>query len=150
MSIPDPFDFSVDTRGDDTPSPPGLRPRPRRPGRPRPARDAEDFVATTGRAPARIQLRWLGLSITTSVIATVMALLYGVAVPVAFLCWALAGPVSIGLLAVHILRATAVRASPATYTESGTTTLLYWSAVAVAAVGIGLSAWQIADWAGRL
>jgi len=125
MSGPDPFSFDTGTQ---TGGPP----------------------AAAGAFPARIPLWWLGLGIATSVVAAVGALLYGRAVPVAFLCWVLAGPVSIGLLAVHVLRATAVRAGPTTYTESGATVPLYWTALAVAAIGIGLSAWQIADWVGRL
>jgi len=150
MVNPDPFDFGTDTQPGGPPSPPARGRRPWRSARPTSHRAKGDAAAAAGAAPARIPLRWLGLGIVTSVVAAVVALLYGTAVPVAFLCWALAGPVAIGLLGVHVLRATSVRAGPATYTESGATVPLYWTALAVAAIGIGLSAWQIADWAGRL
>jgi hypothetical protein len=67
----------------------------------------------------------------------------------AFVAWALAGPIAIGMLAAFSRSDIRERARPI-YSSRPSTSTLYWSAVVVAAIGIGISAWQIADWAGRL
>lgn len=120
-----PFDFSDITQG----RPTGFGPGP----------------ITAGHPP----VRWLVAGIVVAAVAVVTAAVFGRSVPVAFAAWALAGPVAIGLLAVFAVRDTRERSRPL-YTSPSWTPTLYWSVIVVAAVGIALSAWRIADWAGRL
>jgi hypothetical protein len=62
--------------------------------------------------------------------------------------WVVCGPVAIGLLAVHTTMDTKRRAAPF-YSQPGWTAVVYWSVMIVAFAGVGISAWSIAQWAGR-
>jgi hypothetical protein len=137
MTVRDPFDFSA---GD----------RPSAPPPPSAPRRSVAGAGPRGAVAPRVSLLWLGLGIATAATAAAVALWFGAVAPIAIVCWVLAGPVAIGLLAVHVLRATAVRAGPTAWTEPRAAVPLYWTALAVSAIGIGISAWRIADWAGRL
>jgi len=138
MTVRDPFDFSAGDRPSAPPPPPSA---PRR---------SVAGAGPRGAVAPRVSLLWLGLGIATAATAAAVALWFGAVAPIAIVCWVLAGPVAIGLLAVHVLRATAVRAGPTAWTEPRAAVPLYWTALAVSAIGIGISAWRIADWAGRL
>lgn len=70
-------------------------------------------------------------------------------VPLAFTGWLVAGPVAIGLLAVHSVRRVSAQSAALVSVRSVRTTALYWVVLLVAAGGIGLGAWRIADWVAR-
>ena len=97
----------------------------------------------------RTPIVWLASATALGLVAAVVAGLFGDRVGLAFTSWALAGPVAIGLLAVHALRDTALRTRLG-YDRRSIATGLYAAAVGAAALGIGLSAFWIAVWAGRL
>jgi hypothetical protein len=107
-----------------------------------------DGVLTAGRPPTG----WLAGALAAAVagvVAVSVAVLLRISPWPAFAAWALAGPIAIGMLAAFSRSDIRQRARPI-YSARSSASVLYWSAVAVAAIGIGLSAWQIADWAGRL
>ncbi|WP_433799563.1 hypothetical protein [Actinomycetospora sp. CA-084318] len=76
-----------------------------------------------------------------------IAFLLGVTVLWAFVGWALAGPVAVGSLAFYMLRDTRERAKPI---YSGDATWLYGVALVAIGIGVVVSAWRIAQWAGQL
>jgi hypothetical protein len=84
-----------------------------------------------------------------AVVCAVAAAVIGESPQVAFAAWVGAGPVAIGLLAAFSVQDTAQRARPV-YSAQPWTRALYWAVVVLAAIGIGISAWQLALWAGRL
>lgn len=101
-------------------------------------------------------VRWLGAALAVAVIALVVVVVAvlttdtsGERIVVMTVGWVLAGPAAIGLLAVHARADAADQAArivaPPTWARA-----LYWVVLAVAFVGIGISAVSIADWAGRL
>lgn len=63
--------------------------------------------------------------------------------------WLLAGPAAIGALAVYN-RVDTRRRTASIYSAPAWTARLYWVVLAACLVGIALSAWQIASWAGRI
>lgn len=105
----------------------------------------------SGVEQGRTPLAWvLGAFLVTlvGIGATLLTFALG---PVAWavLGWLLAGPVAALLLAQHMVADTRERTRP-TYDGSSFLHGTYWVSVALAAVGIVLGAWQIAEWAGRL
>jgi hypothetical protein len=116
----------------------------------------DDMVDRAQRVPlvdpyvvVRTPVVWLLAAIGLGLAGAVLAAFLGESIQLALLAWALAGPLAIGLLAVHSLRDTTLRARLG-YDERSTAGTLYATTVLVAAVGIGISAWRIAEWAGRL
>lgn len=67
----------------------------------------------------------------------------------AFAGWALSGPAAALVLAKYMITDTKERALPV-YQPSKPSQVVYWTAVGFAALGVLVSAWQIADWFGRL
>lgn len=63
--------------------------------------------------------------------------------------WLLAGPIAIGALAMYS-RIDTKRRSDAVYSAPTWAGALYWAVLAACLVGIGVGAWQLALWAGRL
>lgn len=108
-----------------------------------------DAVPSDLYAIVRTPVIWLAAASVLGLAAAVIAAIWGDSIQLAFTAWVLAGPVAIGLLAVHSLRDTALRTRLG-YDQRQGAVALYIVAVAAAAVGIGLSAWRIAEWAGRL
>lgn len=105
----------------------------------------------SGLEQGRTPLGWvLGafVVVLVGVGATLLAVALG-PVAWAFLGWSMAGPVAALLLAQHMVADTKERTLP-TYDASRFLQGTYWLSVALAAVGIVLGAWQIAEWAGRL
>jgi hypothetical protein len=92
---------------------------------------------------------WLILALVLGLVAAVVAWIFGASLWIALGMWVLAGPIAIGLLALFTQRDVQQRAKPI-YDAPSWIPVLYWSAIVAAAVGIGVSAWNIADWAGRL
>lgn len=92
---------------------------------------------------------WLVAALVVALAATVGALLLGADIGVAFLCWVLAGPAAIGLIAVFVLRDTLARSRPLYIRPPWMTPLRVVTVLAVV-VGIAAGAWRIADWWGRL
>lgn len=84
-----------------------------------------------------------------SLVAAVAAGVAGAAVPVALVSWVLAGPLAIGLLAVFVTRDARAQTRPV-YVRPDWIGALYGVTIVIAAAGILLSAWRIADWVGRL
>lgn len=91
---------------------------------------------------------WLLAALVVGLVAVVIALTLGASVLYAVGAWLLAGPVAIGLLAVFTQQDVRRRSLPI-YAAPHWLPALYWSAVAVAGVGVLASAWNIAEWAGR-
>lgn len=81
------------------------------------------------------------------VLGALVAYLLGETTVWAFVAWALAGPVAVALLAFYVYRDTRQRAR-AVY--SGDATWLYWIALVAIGLGVVVSAWRIAQWAGQL
>ncbi|OYN92350.1 hypothetical protein [Parenemella sanctibonifatiensis] len=80
--------------------------------------------------------------------AGVVALIFG-HIAVAFICWALAGPVAIGMIGLYVRGDSKARAS-GLYASPGFVQPLYWVTVVVCLLCILAPAWRIAEWAGRL
>jgi hypothetical protein len=92
---------------------------------------------------------WLLGAVAAGLVGAVTAGLWGNAVIVAVLAWMAAGPIGVGLIGVHS-RVDTLRRAGSVYTSPLWAPVLYWTAVVVVAVGIGLAAWSLADWVGRL
>jgi hypothetical protein len=107
-----------------------------------------DGVLTAGSPPTGWLVGAVGAAVA-GVAAVAVAIVLRISPWPAIAAWALAGPIAIGLLGAFSRSDIRQRARPI-YSARASASALYWSAVAVAVIGIGLSAWQIADWAGRL
>ena len=92
----------------------------------------------------------LVLGSVLAVLAVAAGALLGRSVVVAVVGWAVAGPVVIGLLALHVRRETTAQARLFAEQPSAAVRLLYWGVVAAALTGIVVNALRIAEWAGRL
>ncbi len=97
----------------------------------------------------RTPLVWLLAATVLGLAGAALALLLGEQIGMALGAWVLAGPVAIGLLAVHSLRDTALRTRLG-YDPRTAATAFYAVAIVAAAAGITVSAVRIAEWAGRL
>ncbi len=104
-------------------------------------------VLAQGKPPVR-WLAFAGLAAVAGIAFAVFSL-GGASVLFAFVGWVLAGLLAFGLLAMFSVSDTRRRAMSA-YAESRSVVNVYRVVVAVAIVGVGLGAWSIADWAGRL
>lgn len=151
MAGPDPFDFegaSRQPRPAVPSSPYGSGPPPVGPVAAGPPGGVPEF-ARARRGAVGPPVGWLVAALVVAAGAAVVALLLGTDVPVAFLCWVLAGPGAIGLISVFVLRDTRARSLPL-YIRPPWIGALYAVAVLAVVAGIGASAWRIADWWGRL
>lgn len=92
---------------------------------------------------------WCALAGVAALAGIALAVLGTGSTKLAFVGWAVAGPLAIGLLAAHTLFDTKQRAKPF-YSQPGWAAPVYWVVLAVAFVGVGLCSWSIADWAARL
>lgn len=111
--------------------------------------DAPPAAASGADVLGRPPVLWLVLGLVAAALGAVAAAVLGASSTIAFGAWAASGPLAIGLLAVFALGDTRQRARPV-YNSPAWAPVLYWSVIAVAALGIGLSAWRIAEWAGQL
>ena len=101
-----------------------------------------------GRSP----VGWVAVAVAVATAATVIAVLafwLGASIGWSWLAWVLAGPAAIGLLARYTITDTRRRALPL-YDAARLAPSLYWTTVVVAFLGIGFSAWTIAEWWARL
>lgn len=120
-----------------------------------PADPFADAGASTGWSGASSSLVAARPPIVLLVIALVLAVVAGVvslllAQPVvAILCWVVAGPIAIGLLAAFVRKDTYAR-SAGLYAAPGFVRPLYWLAIVGCLLAIWAPAWRIADWVGRL
>jgi hypothetical protein len=105
---------------------------------------------TSGRAVGRPPIGWLVAALAVGATGAVLAGFWGAVVAFAVAGWLLSGPAAIGLLAVFTQQDVRERAMPLYLSSPGRTRTLYAATTAVAALGIGLGAWYIAQWAGRL
>lgn len=106
---------------------------------------------TAAVAQGKPPVQWLayaGLAAVIGIALTVVSVSGG-SVLFAFVGWALAGLLAFGMLAMFTTLDTRKRAM-SVYAKSRLAERAYGVAVAVAAVGVVLGAWSIADWAGRL
>lgn len=106
-------------------------------------------------APAQMRTApatWLTAGGAAAVIGLTVAVVAMIALdsgPVAVLAWILGGPVAIGLLAVFTHRDTQARAS-AFYSEPTWISISTRVVLVTSCIAVILSAWNIADWIGRL
>lgn len=99
---------------------------------------------TFSKAPVHWLLAGLVVAVLALVVASVWREITG-----GVLGWVLAGPVAIGLLCLFSVRDAKARENP-WYAISSGATWWYRALVVVALVGIGVSAWTIADFVARL
>ena len=104
--------------------------------------------STNSLTVARPPLALFGLAIALAATGAVIAGVWGDALVAAGVGWLLAGPLAIGLLAIYTLVDTRRRAD-AVYSAPSWTGAVYWTVVAVCLIGISISAWHLALWAGR-
>lgn len=110
-----------------------------------PANLGPDGLPAIGRPP----VVWLYAALGAAVVGLVIALLLNEPIGLVFVGWFVAGPVAIGLLAAFSVFDTRRQAQPI-YDPVDWAKTLYYVVVAVAMLGVLLSAWWIAQWAGRL
>ena len=104
----------------------------------------ETIGITVNRPPVLILAACVGLAL----VAALGAWLSG-AVLVAFLCWALAGPVAMGLLALF-QNQDAIAQSRGVYARQSWVTPAFYAGVVVCLMAVCVCAFRIAMWAGRL
>lgn len=155
MGTRDPFDF--ESRSPAPRVEPVRAPEPSR-GRPGGGHGGGPGSGPAGGAPVFDRLPrgaagppagWLVAALVVALAAAAGALVLGADIGVAFLCWVLAGPAAIGLIAVFVLRDTLARSRPLYIRPPWMTPLRVVTVLAVVA-GIAAGAWRIADWWGRL
>ena len=105
--------------------------------------------AGDGQMIGRPPFVWLVGGLVLGLVAAGLAWQFGAYLWVAVAAWVLAGPVAIGLLAVFVRQDVQQRARPL-YDAPSWIRVLYCSTIAAVALGIGVGAWNIALWAGRL
>lgn len=98
---------------------------------------------------ARPPVAWLLAAAGVAVVGGVLAGVLGGSIALAGVGWALSGPLAIGLLALFTQRDTQARATPV-YLATSWVRPAYVAVLVLVVVAIGLSAWRIAEWAGRL
>lgn len=103
---------------------------------------------TVARPPMNLLFAALGVAVL-GVVLGLVAIPLDNSVVLALLGWLLAGPGAIGVLAWFSAADTRRRMN-SVYSAPAWLSNGYWAVLAVSAVGIGLGAWQIALWAGRL
>jgi hypothetical protein len=172
---PDPFDFSEYSRpqpgnsgvpdqgaGDFTRSsggfgapPPLSQQSPPGFGQPPGMAAVDSFGGVGPSAPVQMRTAptaWLTAAGAAAVIGLIVAVVALAALdsgPLAVVAWVLSGPVAIGLLAAFTYRDTQARAS-AFYTEPLWVPWATRVVLAVSCIAVLISAWNIADWIGRL
>lgn len=102
---------------------------------------------TVSGPPIRLMAAALGIAVLGVLLGLVSVLLGSVLI--ALLGWLLAGPVAIGALAWFGAADTRRRTS-SVYSAPAWLAKANWVVLGLSAIGIALSAWQIALWAGRL
>lgn len=107
------------------------------------------FGAPGGVEVGRPPVVWLAAGIAVATVAIAIAVLFGGTPSWAVVAWVAAGPVAVGLLAVHALRDTQQRARPL-YAAPSWIRLLYGGVMLLAVVGIVISSVRFALWVGRL
>lgn len=102
---------------------------------------------TQGKTPAG----WVAGAFMAALVGLVLAIvaLLGGSVAFAWAGWGLAVFLAAPLLAAHLSADTKERARPV-YQPSKLSHTAYWMTLVLAAAGIILSAWEIAEWVGRL
>jgi hypothetical protein len=167
--VSSPFDFS----GYGRPDPPTAAvPTPGGPGAPMPTTGFDPFAGAappppqphTGggafggpgmvAAPSTLEvtrppLFLFAVAFGVALVGAVIAGVWGAAILAALGGWLLAGPLAIGVLAAFTHVDTRRRAR-AVYSAPTWVSTLYWAVLACCAVGIGIGAWRIAMWAGKL
>ncbi|NNG18291.1 hypothetical protein HJ590_01640 [Naumannella sp. ID2617S] len=99
---------------------------------------------TIARPPAFLLLIALGVAVVAGVVALLLN-----NIVVAIICWFLAGPIAIGLVALFVIRDNWARASGA-YSSPGWLKPLHIATVALCLLAILAPALRIADWVGHL
>jgi hypothetical protein len=94
-------------------------------------------------------LAWLFSAFGAASVSVALASAFGAVPGAAVTAWVLGGPVAIALMAVFTLKDTKSRTF-ALYSASRAVPWLYRITVTVSLVAVVLSAWSIANWAGRL
>lgn len=119
-----------------------------------PQHDLFGTSSAVGSAPARLEhvsapTGWLFAAIGLALASGIVASIFGGIPAVAIVCWALAGPVVIGLFAVYLMKDVSARAhltySPPTWGQA-----LYGVGLAVTCIAVIIASLQIAFWVGRM
>jgi uncharacterized membrane protein YidH (DUF202 family) len=112
-------------------------------------------AARTSFAVARAPLGIVAAAFTIAAIGVALCLLSVIAAAgdsaagLAFMGWLLAGPAAIGALSWYN-RVDTRRRLNSVYSAPTWLANAYWTVIITSAVGIGIGAWQLALWAGRL
>lgn len=122
-----------------------------------PAAAQNDLFGTAGAlgaAPARLEhvsapTAWLFAAIGLALVSGIVASILGGIPAVAIACWALAGPVAIGLFAVYLMNDVKARAH-LTYSPPTWGPALYGVGLTVTFIAVIIASLQIAFWVGRL
>lgn len=117
----------------------------------------QDLFGTAGAlggAPARLEqvsapTGWLFAAIGLALASGIVASILGGLPVVAIICWALAGPVVIGLLAVYLMKDVKARAH-LTYSPPTWGPALYGVGLVVTFIAVIIASLQIAFWVGRM
>lgn len=103
----------------------------------------------SAQGPSSAPAIWLYASLAVSVIALVVALVFGATPALAIVAWVLAGPVAIALVAVFTLQDNRARTA-ALYSVNPAMTWIYRGAIALSLIAVIVSALKIADWVGHI
>ncbi len=110
--------------------------------------DLSTTVSTTLSGAAEPPVWWLLAAAITAIGGGLLAATLGFGGLLAISAWVLAGPVSIGLLAIFTTQDTRQRAVSFSYPNW--ISRAYWTVLACALIGVTVSAWRLAGWVGRL
>ncbi|KAB1650296.1 hypothetical protein [Pseudoclavibacter endophyticus] len=111
-------------------------------------------ASSLGGAPAPLEpvaapTGWLFAAVALALVSGVVASVFGGIPLVAIICWALAGPVVIGLFAVYLMRDVRARAH-LTYSPPTWGPMLYAAGLVVTFAAVVIASLQIAFWVGRM
>lgn len=113
--------------------------------------DTDDGIASvaTVARPVTSPVWILAVTGAAGALALLLALLLGHVVPVAFLAWAVGGPVAILVYGMFLAKDSDARGVVG-YTYPEWLTSARYAALVVAGLGILAASWRIGEWAGRL
>lgn len=118
------------------------------------SRDLFGTANSMSAAPSRLEAvsaptGWLFAAVGLALVAGIAASIFGGIPAVAIACWAVAGPVVIGLLAVYLMNDVKARAH-LTYSPPTWGPLLYGVTLVITFIAVMIASLQIAFWVGRM
>lgn len=127
----------------------GRQPAPFGGGEPDPFGSAGAMDAPAPLERVSTPIGWLYAALGLALVSGIVASFLGGIPAVAIVCWAIAGPVVIGLLAVYLMKDVAGRAH-LTYSPAVWGPTLYVVCLVVTFISVVIASLQIAFWVGRL